>query len=309
MYMRKQISEEVRVVTFVDIAFGGTVFRGRLLESRSPKTTAEIKKLLPLEGRMIQDEWSAAVARMIEPLRVGDVGDRHAGFEYPGLLALDVATTQLSLCHGSSGRLRGPATIAAVVPVAEVGPLDLTELNRIGDSLQFEGAKPLRLSLSKDQSTPLKDPPDEGRRIHVTLGGARATAVLLEKTSPGTAGAFSARLPMSGFATNTYASGPLTRFWNKDGGQEGETPLEIPANETGQLFLYPGFLYYLPAAPWRGVRICARDATSMGGTLAGGAVGMRLVPFARFAGDWTAFREQAEKLPVEGKKDIRFELA
>ena len=92
-------------MTYVDIAFAGRTFRGRLLERRAPRTTAAIKALLPLEGRMIQDEWSAAVARMIEPLAIGDAPDRIAGFEYPGLLALDVIVIYAVAVHGREAKV------------------------------------------------------------------------------------------------------------------------------------------------------------------------------------------------------------
>jgi len=62
-----------------------------------------------------------------------------------------------------------------------------------------------------------------GRR---TRGGRFARGL-----SPRATAALAAALPLTGKATNTYGSGPLTRFWNAVGGPQGETPLDVPGNE------------------------------------------------------------------------------
>jgi hypothetical protein len=181
-------------------------------------------------------------------------------------------------------------------------------LEKEGNELQFEGAREMTISRSADQTSPLPEREPGGRRMKVTLGRATVEAVLLESTAATIAPAFARQLPMKGFATNTYGSGPLTRFWNEKGGPEGETIVELPegAPDPSHAVLIPGYLYYLPRSPWRGVRIASRDAAAMG--LQSGS-GMTLHPFARFVGDWDAFVEEAAKLGVEGKKPISFELA
>jgi hypothetical protein len=141
--------------------------------------------------------------------------------------------------------------------------------------------------------------------IDVELDDVAITATLLEETSPATTAAFAALLPLVGRATNTHSSGPLTRFWNPAGGPEGETPLQTGDRDARQVILYPGFLYYLPSSPWRGIRI-AREATMMRGAVSGGDT--RLVPLARFDGDWSAFRRAAERVALEGAKPLRFRL-
>ena len=82
----------------------------------------------------------------------------------------------------------------------------------------------------------------------MTLAGTRAEAVLLEDQSPAATAAFAALLPLDGKVTNTYGSGPLTRFWNPGGGPQGETPLEVPESEVTATTLYGGG-YYLPTRP------------------------------------------------------------
>jgi hypothetical protein len=144
-----------------------------------------------------------------------------------------------------------------------------------------------------------------GRTIEVAFDRVVLTATLLEEQSPGVTSAFADLLPLSGMATNTVSSGPLTRFWNPAGGAEGETPLESDPQDRGQTILYPGYLYYLPTSPWRGIRI-AREATIMRGPV--GESAPQLIPLARFDGDWSDFATTAECLPREGAKPLAFRL-
>jgi hypothetical protein len=291
---------------FIDIELGERVFRARLLEERSPRTVEAIWSALPFAGRAVHGQWSGAIFRMLEHAPVDlTQPDRAAGYQHPGLVVLEPRAKEIAICYGQ-GRLLSPISVLSPIPFAEIGG-DLTPLSSFGLSLQFEGAKPIRFRQSGDQESPLAEAPaPKGRTIEVELGGAVATATLLEEVSPNAAAAFARLLPLTGRASNTYSSGPLTRFWNVAGGPEGETPLEVEDLEAGQAILYPGDIYYLPLRPWRGIRI-PREATAMGG--AGGGSSPRLVPIARFAGDWSAFREQAERIMIEGAKPMAFRLA
>lgn len=238
--------------------------------------------------------------RITAVLNVQPGADSVFGYQQPGLLMLDPTTSQLALCFGR-GRLQNALAPIGAIPIAEIGG-ELTELNTRGDRLQFDGAAPIRFSVSADQDSPLAEPPLNGRRIAVTLGGVRAYGVLLEDISPTATQALAAVLPVSGGATNTYASGPLTRFWNSTGGAQGETPLEVPEAEVTASTLYGGG-YYLPTPPWRGIRIAAVEPTAMG---SGRSV---LAPLFRFIGDWSKFAEQAAALTMDGQKNMRIELA
>jgi Protein of unknown function (DUF3830) len=286
---------------YLDIAFAGLRLRARLLDERVPSATSALWNALPLEGQAFQDQYSSQLMRITSRLEVDAApGDRRYGYQQPGLLMLDPTSGQLALCFGR-GRLQNALGPIAALPLAEIGG-DLTELNVRGDRLQFEGAQPIMLAASEDQRSPLADPPLRGRRIALTLAGARADAILLEEISPHGAAALTAALPLVGRATNTYASGPLTRFWNSAGGTEGETPLDVPDAEVTTSTLYGGG-YYLNTRPWRGIRISAQEPTAMGGGRS------LLAPLFRFVGDWSAFAKQAARLTMDGQRDLRIELA
>jgi len=286
-------------LTFIDINFASLQLRAPLLADYAPVTVDAFCNALPIEGRAFQDQYSAQIMRITSRLEMQPTGDRAFGYQQPGLLMLDPTTSQLALCFGR-GRLQNALEPIGAIPIAEIGG-DLTELNLRGDRLQFDGAAPIRFSLSADQESPLADPPLNGQRITLTLGGVRTEAVLLQNASPIATHAFAAVLPAAGYATNTYASGPLTRFWNSAGGAQGETPLDVPESEVSASTLYAGG-YYLPTRPWRGIRIAAQEPTAMGNGRS------LLAPVLRFVGDWSAFGQEAASLTMEGQKELRIEL-
>ena len=287
-------------MTYIDLSFAGLLLRARLFANYAPATVEAFRNALPIEGRAFQDQYSAQIMRITSRLEVDPSGDRAFGYQHAGLLMLDPTTLQLALCFGRA-RLQNALAPIGAIPIAEIGG-DLTELNARGDDLQFHGAQPIQLSLSADQETPLADPPLAGQRIVLRLAGAQAGAILLEEVSPQASAAFAAVLPLHGTATNTYASGPLTRFWNSAGGPQGETPLDVPDKEATASTLYAGG-YYLPTPPWRGIRIAAQEPTAMGGGRS------LLAPVFRFVGDWSAFAAQAATLTMEGQKELHIEIA
>ena len=288
-------------MAYIDISFAGLELRARLLDDRAPLATAAFRAALPIRSRAYQDQYSARVMRTdAHVTSASDPRDRSYGYEYPGLVMLDPLTGLIAVCFGR-GRLQNALGPLPAVPLAEIGG-DLSELRLRGDRLQFDGARPIEFRLSGDQGSPLAEPPHRGRRIAITLAGARAEAVLLEDISPKTTAAFAAVLPAEGTATNTYASGPLTRFWNREGGSEGETPLDAPDAEATETTLYGGG-YYLTAKPWRGVRISAQEPTAMG------AGRMALAPLFRFVGDWSSLRAATATLTLDGAKEMRIALA
>jgi hypothetical protein len=284
---------------YVDIDFAGLSLRARLLDDPAPATVAAFRASLPIEGHVFQDQYSAQILRSTCRLQVDSAGDRCYGYQQAGLIMLDPTTGQLALCFGR-GRLQNALGPLGAIPIAEIGG-DLTELNVRGDQIQFQGAAPIRFAPSGDQTSALAEPPANGRRISLTLAGARAEAVLLEDISPSATSSFAALLPVVGKATNTYASGPLTRFWNATGGAQGETPLEVPESEITATTLYRGG-YYLSTKPYRGIRISAVEPTAMGGGRSA------LAPLFRFVGNWSEFAVQAGLLTMEGEKDLRIEL-
>ncbi len=284
---------------YIDVAFAGLQLRARLLDNRAPATVAAFQAALPVSGHAFQDQYSSQLMRITSRLEVAADRDRHYAYQYPGLLMLDPTSGQLALCFGR-GRLQNAIGPIAAVPIAEIGG-DLAELNRLGDRLQFDGAGPITFAASRDQQSPLAEPPERGRRIVLSLAGTHTEAVLLEDVSPHGAAALAAALPLTGTATNTYASGPLTRFWNAVGGPQGETPLDVSDGEVTTTTLYGGG-YYLNTPPWRGIRMSAQEPTAMGGGRS------TLAPLFRFVGDWSAFSAQAATLSMEGQKEMRIEL-
>jgi hypothetical protein len=292
-------------VKFIDIGIDDVTFRAHLLDRRSPRAAAALWDALPLEGSLVHGQWSGEMVKMLEAWRAdGTTTDRGVGFQYPGLVVYEPTDGEIAICYGQ-GRLNHHALPLSPIPLAEMGG-DLAPLADLCRSLQWEGAKPIVFSRAADQASPLTPaPPAVGRKIEIEFDRVVLTATLLEEHSPGVTAAFAALLPLRGEATNTISSGPLTRFWNPAGGPEGETPLESDPRDRGQTILYPGYLYYLPTSPWRGIRI-AREATIMRGPVGEGAP--QLIPLARFDGDWTDFATTAERLPREGAKPLAFRL-
>jgi hypothetical protein len=311
--------KEDSVKTYFTLQFGSELtIHGRLLEE--DETLADqIREALPVKGEAVQDSWSGEVLRLGVTLEKFDAGAREPlWFMYPGLISIDLEKRELVLCYGQ-GRLSDGRGLVPTLPLAEV-LTDVDALGRWGVHADTRGAVPVAID-DRDEIPPetLSDLEPTGPRVVVELGDAKASAALLRESAPLTCAALLRRLPVEGVGTNTIFSGPLVRFWNKDGGPNGETPLETlgqqyeptlevaPTERTRagrgvtisgepyQELLYPGYLYYLPRRPWRGIRVAAREPTRMGGAL---------VPFGKFVGDWSAFREVASRLTREGGKPM-----
>lgn len=289
---------------FIDIELAGETYRAKLLDALAPQATDAIWDALPLEGQVGPGQWSAAIFHMIQAAFTTTPTDPGVSYQYPGLLMLEPRSRQLSICFGQ-GRLNDQTGPLTPIPIAEIGG-NLPALAKFGHSLQWVGIQPIRVRPSRDQEAPLSLDTPIGPKIEVELNGVRVTATLLEAQAPGVVRSFLQQLPLLGRGTNTYASGPLTRFWNPDGGPEGETILEPDDSDPRQQLLYPGYIYYQPNPPWRGFRI-ARAATMMRSALGGGSA-LRLIPLAKLDGDWSAFHDEAELLLVHGAKPLSFRL-
>jgi hypothetical protein len=292
-------------VNFLDITIAETRFRARLLAERSPRAVAAVWEALPFRGHVEHGQWSGDLFLASERFPLKEpIRERGLGFQHPGLVVLDPDSGDIAICYGQ-GRLNDHTLPLTPIPIAEIGG-DLAPLAELGRALQWDGAQPIAIERSADQDSPLAPAPaPSGRKIEVKFDGTRLTATLLEERAPETTAAFARLLPLSGTATNTISSGPLTRFWDPNGGPEGETPLDESHSDARQVILFPGHFYYLPTRPWRGIRI-AREATMMRGPAGGG--GPHLIPLARFDGDWSAFAEIAQRLPREGAKPMAFRL-
>jgi hypothetical protein len=301
--------------TFLDVTVGTVTFRSRLLDDSSPGACAELLANMPIDGQVVQDEWSQDVMEVSgSPTLSVPSTDTPRAFQHPGLLVADQDTGRLWLCFGQ-GRLQDGFGPLRTVPVAQLGG-DLSSLVRLGRGLHVDGATSIRIQRAANQIALLTQPEPKGRRLTVTLGEARVSAVLLEDISPRKTTALARLLPLVGSATNTVSSGPLTRFWNPAGGPEGETVLDDDSadgsqgsqdpDDPGQQILYPGVMYYLPSRPWRGLRTAFREATIMKGVLPGDSPS--LIPLAQFVGAWSEAGAVAERLRFTGSTPMRIEF-
>lgn len=291
---------EVRGPAAIEITVGGATRVARVLDERAPHTAGRLRDILPLSARMVQDEWSGAVLRSMEVTPSLPAGDVPAPYQYPGLLVA-CPDGRIALCYGE-GRLQDAFGPIRAVPVAEVLDFDVA-FAECCRAVQFAGAT--EVAIRERSSTAAPEGSSVAPRITLALGRATASATLLVDASPVLLRSFRSLLPLKGRATNTYSSGPLTRFWNDDGGPEGETPMEYAEAEAGAAHrvLRPGHIYYQPERPWRGIRIPLQDATTMRGAL--GGAGLRLLPLARLEGDWSAVAAEARGLIEGGARPMR----
>jgi hypothetical protein len=134
----------------LEIAAGPFAFRARLEEARAPRTCAALRKLLPLEAKLVQARWSGESAWVpLGDLETG-LGPENAN-SYPGAGELllypgGLSETEILFPYGATcfaskmGQLAGNhfATI-------ENSRDDLTELGRL---VLYEGAQEVRFSES-----------------------------------------------------------------------------------------------------------------------------------------------------------------
>lgn len=271
-----------------------------LAETDEAVNEPSLLRVLPLEMRAVQSEWSGDVMDLFDgpPLDIASTAEP-CPFQYPGQLVYEARTGRLALCFGE-GRWQDGFGPLAAIPVTRIAT-GLNRLREFGRRLQFIGAQPLSIAIADSAPLPADDL-SGGRPIEIALGDAVAHAVLLERSSPSLAGSLAALLPLRGTATNTYASGPLTRFWNEAGGPEGATTLDADgasAVAQRQSLAMPGYVYYMPTAPYNGLRIAARSATVMKSALPGGGRSP-LFPVAKLVDDWQAFRAVAANLRFTG---------
>jgi hypothetical protein len=295
-----------------------------IAETESSVPEARWLQALPRTLRAVQSEWSGDVMELLDAPRLATDPDAEpVPFQYPGLLVYEPDIGRLALCFGE-GRWQDGFGPTHSIPVARI-VAGLNRLEEFGRSLQFVGAQELTISVAGDgidDALVVDSALGEGRSIEIQLGYSVARGVLLERSTPGLSGALAELLPLRGKATNTYASGPLTRFWNEAGGAEGATTLDgdsgAPAASRGGYSLSaadrrrslaaPGYVYYMPQPPWNGLRIAARGATVMKSALPGGTRSP-LVPVAKFVGNWRAFADVAASLRFTGALPMLIRLS
>jgi hypothetical protein len=132
----------------LEITVGGLAFEARLEEEAAPRTVAALRKLLPLEGKLVQARWSGEAAWVPMGFEVDlGLGPENAN-SYPaagelllypgGLSEVEILFPYGATCFASKmGQLAGNhfATV-------EQGRDQLAELGR---RILWEGAQEIRL--------------------------------------------------------------------------------------------------------------------------------------------------------------------
>lgn len=285
----------------LSIRFGDTEHIFLLERRRAPEAVSELLRTLPLDVVFAHGQWSGAMFGTSQPVLAGDVTGSMDSYQVPGGLYADARSGKLYICYGP-GRLQDGTAIRGAVPLGEL-VTDVAALARAGDRMQFEGSTAGHVRIADEFRAPEDEP--LGYRFGVEVGEATALAVLREDLPEAVVDVWANMLPMSGQATNTHSSGPLLRFWNARGGDQGETALDVPEELLVPLevALRPGVLYYLPTPGYRGIRMPFESPTAMRSAIVGG--GGRLMPLARLIGDWSDLRQVVSTMTMTGAKAMR----
>jgi hypothetical protein len=126
----------------VDVEFDGTRASATLLESLAPKTVAEFKKILPLDGRAWNDSLSGEVTRFeLEiPLNVNEP-ENGKFMLWPGYFYYYPAKRELRFCWGQ-GSVHNLSTVEQLTPIAALDG-DWSEIKKRAQAQLTEGAKRL----------------------------------------------------------------------------------------------------------------------------------------------------------------------
>jgi hypothetical protein len=133
----------------LDIVVGDLRFKARLEEEISPRTVVAVRKLLPLEGHLLQARWSGQSAWV--PLGELDAGvgpENPTSYPAPGELLLypgGISETEILFPYGRTcfasvaGQLAGNHFATLVEGVAQ--------LPELGRRVIWDGAQPIRFEL------------------------------------------------------------------------------------------------------------------------------------------------------------------
>ena len=134
----------------LDIVVGDLRFKARLEEDVAPRTSAAVRKLLPLEAHLLQARWSGEAAWV--PLGELDAGvgpENPTSYPAPGELLLypgGVSETEILFPYGRTcfasvaGQLAGNHFATLVEGVEQ--------LPELGRRVVWDGAQRIRLELS-----------------------------------------------------------------------------------------------------------------------------------------------------------------
>jgi hypothetical protein len=279
---------------FIEIALGDVSCRALLQEEKAPNTAAAIWSALPFGGTAVHAQVSGQMFRMLEGAPVPELevesGERH---QHPGQVVFYPPIKEIAFCVGEaqfSGTYGGKYSLT---PLAEIEH-DFTEWAQVGDDLQYTGARPIRFEKAKDQSTPFRFPPLDGRRLRIDLGDVSVVAGLLPSASSAV-GEWLGGAAHEGRASNSTWAGPITRL-----AIPGLT--RVPdAVDGATTFHWPGYVYYDPRDG--SILVCYGDAEE---GIQGNPV--PLIPIARIAEGLPTYAREASRQLMEGVKPVRLEL-
>jgi hypothetical protein len=133
----------------LDIVVGDLRFKARLEEEVSPRTVAAVRKLLPIDGRLLQARWSGQSAWVpLGELDAGVAPENPTSYPAPGELLLypgGISETEILFPYGRTcfasvaGQLAGNHFATLVEGVEQ--------LPELGRRVIWDGAQPIRFEL------------------------------------------------------------------------------------------------------------------------------------------------------------------
>jgi hypothetical protein len=278
-------------VRFVEIDVNGTVVRFRMNDDLAPKLSDAFWAALPFEGTAVHAQLSGDMFRMLEHIPVDiDEVESPVAYQHPGSVVYCPPAREIAFCYGNA-RFGGHIVPNELTPLGHIEG-DLSELAKTAAALRETGGQPILFRRAADQTTPAAYRTNKGRKVEVVFDSVRQAATLLEETSPRTAAALAAVLPLRGRALNSSWRGQVSSFPVNGGLGIDET--EASSNT----LLWPGVIYYSPAR--QELSLCYGE----GNTLVGWGVNEPLTPVIALDGDWEAVRAKAAAHLLEGAKDI-----
>jgi Protein of unknown function (DUF3830) len=133
----------------LDIVVGDLRFKAHLEEEASPRTVAAVRKLLPLQGHLLQARWSGQSAWVpLGELDAGVAPENPTSYPAPGELLLypgGISETEILFPYGRTcfasvaGQLAGNHFATLVEGVEQ--------LPELGRRVIWDGAQPIRFEL------------------------------------------------------------------------------------------------------------------------------------------------------------------
>ena len=128
----------------IAIEFDGHTLAGVLFDDKAPDICNRIWQALPLEGQTTNTIWSGDMLRLWVEIPEPERQENVAGLHNPGDILFIPRWNGLRFVYGQA-RMQGPS---GAHPVPLVGRLqgDLTSLAEFGRRIEWDGAKPLRVT-------------------------------------------------------------------------------------------------------------------------------------------------------------------